>query len=189
MASGHEEEFVIVSAVRTDRPGFLSVQRRNNVMLSRCTTGMIVVTNKSFLTYNDSSAKTLLGKLVNHWAAATPSGSVWIDWRSITSQSANLPGVYAPKPAPAPQANPNRTYVHQVQRSQTTVGIPPSFSVIDTNSSRRRGTQAVAQLDAQFRGLAVSLPPSHPPPAPVNPFPALGGAGVQRSNRAKGLKG
>ncbi|KAI0090549.1 AAA domain-containing protein, partial [Irpex rosettiformis] len=93
---GHEAEYVIVSATRTTRPGFLSVRSRTNVMLTRCKAGMIIVTNAYFASY--CAERTLLGKLTAHWGDLQPHGSLWIDWRKIVEGSVDLPGAPAPRP-------------------------------------------------------------------------------------------
>ncbi|KAJ7475941.1 P-loop containing nucleoside triphosphate hydrolase protein, partial [Mycena latifolia] len=46
---GNEDDFVILSTVRTEKIGFLAEQRRVNVMLSRCKKGMVICTNRTFL--------------------------------------------------------------------------------------------------------------------------------------------
>ncbi|RDX43224.1 hypothetical protein K466DRAFT_472187, partial [Polyporus arcularius HHB13444] len=62
---GHEAAYVIVSTVRTTRAGFLKSLNRMNVMLTRCTTGMVLVTNRNFLC--TAGRETLLGKLAQRW--------------------------------------------------------------------------------------------------------------------------
>jgi regulator of nonsense transcripts 1 len=47
---GNEEDFIIISIVRTLHLGFLSDLRRTNVMLSRCKKGMFMVSTPHFLT-------------------------------------------------------------------------------------------------------------------------------------------
>ncbi|KAJ7707601.1 AAA domain-containing protein, partial [Mycena rosella] len=46
---GNEDDFIIISTVRTDKIGFLAEARRMNVMLSRCKKGMVICTNRTFL--------------------------------------------------------------------------------------------------------------------------------------------
>ncbi|KAI0365893.1 hypothetical protein BV20DRAFT_1003272 [Pilatotrama ljubarskyi] len=97
---GHEAPYVIVSAVRTTRPGFLSFQNRMNVMLSRCKAGMVLVTQRAFI--DGGGKNTLLGKLVREWESA-PSGAagepVWADAMEVASGRANLPGVPGRQPS------------------------------------------------------------------------------------------
>ncbi|KAF8813315.1 hypothetical protein BYT27DRAFT_6366435 [Phlegmacium glaucopus] len=45
-----EDDFIIISIVRTLHLGFLKDQRRTNVMLSRCKKGMFIVSTPHFLT-------------------------------------------------------------------------------------------------------------------------------------------
>ncbi|PIL32978.1 hypothetical protein GSI_05096 [Ganoderma sinense ZZ0214-1] len=102
---GHEAPLVIVSVVRTSAPGFLKSLNRMNVMLTRCQTGMVVVTNRAFLC--GPAQKTLLGKLADHWgtlpAGAQTTGSrsrcgadcsdaVWVDAMRVAEGTARLPG-------------------------------------------------------------------------------------------------
>ncbi|KAJ6576608.1 P-loop containing nucleoside triphosphate hydrolase protein [Mycena vulgaris] len=46
---GNEDDYVILSTVRTEKIGFLAEVRRVNVMLSRCKKGMVICTNRTFL--------------------------------------------------------------------------------------------------------------------------------------------
>jgi hypothetical protein len=46
---GNEEDYIIVSLVRSKEIGFLRSLRRTNVMLTRFKKGMFVVTSKKFL--------------------------------------------------------------------------------------------------------------------------------------------
>ncbi|KAJ7170756.1 AAA domain-containing protein [Mycena crocata] len=46
---GNEDDYMIISIVRTERIGFLAEQRRVNVMLSRCKKGMVICTNRTFM--------------------------------------------------------------------------------------------------------------------------------------------
>ncbi|KAJ7761893.1 AAA domain-containing protein [Mycena maculata] len=46
---GNEDDYIIVSIVRTDKIGFLAEKRRVNVMLSRCKKGLRLCVNRAFL--------------------------------------------------------------------------------------------------------------------------------------------
>ncbi|KAF9451886.1 hypothetical protein P691DRAFT_294448 [Macrolepiota fuliginosa MF-IS2] len=46
---GNEEDYIIISLVRSKEIGFLKSLRRTNVMLTRFKRGMFVVTSKKFL--------------------------------------------------------------------------------------------------------------------------------------------
>ncbi|KAJ7455351.1 P-loop containing nucleoside triphosphate hydrolase protein [Mycena galericulata] len=60
---GNEDEYILVSTVRTERIGFLAEERRVNVMLSRCKKGMTICTNRAFL---EGAAKdSLVGRLAS----------------------------------------------------------------------------------------------------------------------------
>ena len=59
---GNEEDYIIVSVVRSREIGFLKNLRRTNVMLSRCKRGMFIFSSEQFLT--GPGAKTLVGTLL-----------------------------------------------------------------------------------------------------------------------------
>ncbi|PCH35505.1 hypothetical protein WOLCODRAFT_145835 [Wolfiporia cocos MD-104 SS10] len=90
---GHENKFIILSLVRTDRPGFLRSQNRMNVMLTRCKRGMVVVANRRFLETKAAQA-TLLGKLVQYWQEHRDS---WMRTSEVSDCTADLPGAPAPE--------------------------------------------------------------------------------------------
>ncbi|KAF4614778.1 hypothetical protein D9613_003277 [Agrocybe pediades] len=69
---GNEDDYIIVSIVRTNKLGFLNDQRRVNVMLTRCKKGMIICTNRAFI--EGPAAKSLVGALY----ASLPAHSVWV---------------------------------------------------------------------------------------------------------------
>ena len=70
-----EEDYIIVSVVRTEKPGFLTNTRRTNVMLSRCKRGMVICASREFL---DGKAKAMLmGRLSLEWKDG------WISWRDV----------------------------------------------------------------------------------------------------------
>ncbi|KAI0712797.1 hypothetical protein C8T65DRAFT_544864, partial [Cerioporus squamosus] len=58
-----------------------------NVMLTRCTAGMVLVTNRNFL--SNFGRDTLLGKLAQRWGTRR---DVWIDPPGLADRSASLPG-------------------------------------------------------------------------------------------------
>ena len=58
---GNEEDHIVVSIVRTSRPGFMRNKRRTNVMLSRCKKSMVILTHRLFL-QNRDAAETLVGQ-------------------------------------------------------------------------------------------------------------------------------
>jgi superfamily I DNA and/or RNA helicase len=65
---GNEADYIIISVVRTVRPGFLQNKRRTNVMLTRCKKGMAILSQKQFLT-SDLGRDTLVGQLAAEWSA------------------------------------------------------------------------------------------------------------------------
>lgn len=58
---GNEEDFIIISIVRSEKIGFLKENRRVNVMLTRCKKGMIILTSRAFVEGKASSS--LVGSL------------------------------------------------------------------------------------------------------------------------------
>ena len=90
--SGNEADYVILSSVRTQRPGFLKSQPRMNVALTRCRKGMVVVTDKNFL--QGKGRKTLLGQLCRTWSKHY--NACWKDRIAMLNNSASLPGLPAP---------------------------------------------------------------------------------------------
>ncbi|KIJ13465.1 hypothetical protein PAXINDRAFT_27455, partial [Paxillus involutus ATCC 200175] len=73
---GNEDDYIIVSIVRSGGVGFLSNQRRTNVMLTRCKRSMVICSSRSFLSGKASS--TLVGKL-----AAACGEEAWIDSKDV----------------------------------------------------------------------------------------------------------
>ncbi|OBZ72566.1 Regulator of nonsense transcripts 1 [Grifola frondosa] len=75
LSTGNEEDYIIISIVRSEKVGFLANRRRTNVMLSRCKKGMYICTNRAFLMGKGSS--TLVGKLGAEW------NEDWLTWRDV----------------------------------------------------------------------------------------------------------
>jgi superfamily I DNA and/or RNA helicase len=73
---GNEDDFIIVSVVRSRGLGFLTNLRRTNVMLSRCKKGMFIVSSQQFL--NGIGADTLVGQFLKDMAPAT-----WLNYGDI----------------------------------------------------------------------------------------------------------
>ncbi|OAX31246.1 hypothetical protein K503DRAFT_870707 [Rhizopogon vinicolor AM-OR11-026] len=73
----NEEDYIIVSLVRSQGVGFLKNVRRTNVMLTRCKKSMIICTSRQFVTAG-KAANTLVGMLA---AVMGPEG--WLDSRDI----------------------------------------------------------------------------------------------------------
>ncbi|KAH9917839.1 P-loop containing nucleoside triphosphate hydrolase protein [Fomitopsis serialis] len=72
---GNEEDYVLISVVRSNNVGFLNNLRRTNVMLSRCKRAMVVCTSRAFM--EGKARSSLLGKLAKEW----PDG--WVSWRDM----------------------------------------------------------------------------------------------------------
>ncbi|KAG2145384.1 AAA domain-containing protein [Suillus bovinus] len=66
---GNEEDYIVISLVRSRALGFIADLRRTNVMLTRCKKGMIICTSQKFMKragYN-SLVGNLLGYYENEW--------------------------------------------------------------------------------------------------------------------------
>ena len=82
-------DYIILSTVRTSAPGFLKLQNRMNVMLTRCRSGMVVVTQRAFL--DGPGKETLLGSLTTHWEQHVGVEQMWVDAMEVADQRARLP--------------------------------------------------------------------------------------------------
>lgn len=90
---GNEAEYVLISVVRSSKPGFLTSLQRMNVMLTRCRAGLVIVTSKSFL--QGGGEHTLLGKLARFWEISR--SNAWVDWRFVAEGKVDLPGSPGPR--------------------------------------------------------------------------------------------
>ncbi|EIW84319.1 hypothetical protein CONPUDRAFT_50679 [Coniophora puteana RWD-64-598 SS2] len=62
---GNEDEYILISLVRTRALGFLSDLRRTNVMLTRCKRGMVIFTNRAFI--EGRGSESLVGNLLGYY--------------------------------------------------------------------------------------------------------------------------
>jgi len=172
---GHEADYVIISAVRTNAPGFLCVQNRTNVMLTRCKMGMVIVTNRLFV--QDGARSTLLGKLASYWSRGHIN-DIWIDWRSVAQKGVDLPGFpirRTPKFIASPAAVPS------MNRQ-----VPTPIVSASSGQTLRLTGQEVAVASNAFSNLTVSMQRANPKAAPAqDAFPALVGG----KSRAPAVQG
>ena len=63
MLAGNEDDYIIISLVRTVKLGFLFDRRRANVMLTRCKKGLIICTQRKFV--EGPAEGSLIGELCN----------------------------------------------------------------------------------------------------------------------------
>ncbi|KAL0954953.1 hypothetical protein HGRIS_003886 [Hohenbuehelia grisea] len=75
---GNEDDFIIISLVRSRDLGFLKQVRRTNVMLTRFKKGMFIVSNKKFV--EGAAADTLAGKLAQHLG-----DRAWLDMKDFST--------------------------------------------------------------------------------------------------------
>ncbi|KAK0479978.1 AAA domain-containing protein [Armillaria novae-zelandiae] len=61
---GNEEDYIVISLVRSHSIGFLKNLRRINVMLTRCKKGMYILTSHKFM--DGAGAESLAGELAEH---------------------------------------------------------------------------------------------------------------------------
>lgn len=66
---GNEEDYIILSLVRSQKIGFMKEKRRVNVMLTRCKKGMIILTNRVFI--EGQAARSLVGGLAKAFGPGT----------------------------------------------------------------------------------------------------------------------
>lgn len=59
--TGNEDDYIVISAVRSSDLGFLKSLRRTNVMLTRCKRGMFICSSRAFL--EGDGKKSLMGKM------------------------------------------------------------------------------------------------------------------------------
>jgi hypothetical protein len=64
-AAGNEEDYIVISLVRSTALGFLADTRRTNVMLTRCKKGMIICTSQRFM--YQAGSNSLVGELLGHY--------------------------------------------------------------------------------------------------------------------------
>jgi len=76
MLLGNEQDYIIVSLVRSWGLGFLTDLRRTNVMLTRCKKGMFIVSSQKFLSSKGSD--TLVGTLLKKMGAES-----WLDMKAV----------------------------------------------------------------------------------------------------------
>jgi hypothetical protein len=87
---GNEDDYIIISLVRSRDLGFLSDTRRVNVMLTRCKMGMINFTSKAYIENYAGPGKSLIGKLISHWYE----DSVWIEVGDLEVTLCTTPCLY-----------------------------------------------------------------------------------------------
>ena len=72
MLIGNEDDYIIISTVRSYELGFLASLRRTNVMLTRCKRGMFICSSRAYL--EGDGAQSLVGEL-----AAEFGEKAWVD--------------------------------------------------------------------------------------------------------------
>jgi len=72
---GNEDDYIIISTVRSYELGFLDNLRRTNVMLTRCKQGMFICSSKAYL--ERDGAQSLVGAL------AAEFGKGWVDLKDL----------------------------------------------------------------------------------------------------------
>jgi len=77
---GNEDDYIVISVVRSLSIGFLKNLRRTNVMLTRCKKGMFIISSQKFLA--GPGAESLVGEMA---VAAGPSS--WLDVAEIEAEA------------------------------------------------------------------------------------------------------
>ncbi|KIK80430.1 hypothetical protein PAXRUDRAFT_158702 [Paxillus rubicundulus Ve08.2h10] len=78
LSVGNEEDYILISLVRSRDLGFLADKRRMNVMLSRCKRGMVIFTNKAYITKYAGPGKSLVGELIFKYYEGDEGGA-WME--------------------------------------------------------------------------------------------------------------
>ena len=146
---------MILSSVRTWRPGFLRSQPRMNVALTRCRKGMVVVTDKCFLEKVGKSM--LLGKLCDTWSQHHE--ACWIDREAMLNNSAALPGLSLPLPPPVPLYGLVISAQAVEQLTSYTSQLLPALKRID-EQSHSNPIQSLSQRTTKAQSR--DAPPSKP---------------------------
>ncbi len=142
---------MILSTVRS----FLCMLNRMNIMLTRCSTGMVLVTNRRFL--NDAGRDTLLGKLARRWNG---SRDVWVDALALSDRRASLPG--APATTSARSDSVGSDASSATSRSDVSAGRSPRSG---GHPAGTKAAGAVAHVKAAVRPVSnytsiIQRPPS-----------------------------
>ncbi|KAF5335473.1 hypothetical protein D9611_012174 [Ephemerocybe angulata] len=143
---GHERDYVIVSVVRTDKPGFLTLTNRLNVMLTRCKKGMVIVTNEAFLL---KGRDLLLRHLASHWERRYGHSKTWVSWKDILDACVDVPGVMAPRP--------NRLASRPIGRS---IAVPWTSSYASATLAGNGGGAMPSQVSQRYQGASGRFDPS-----------------------------
>ncbi|PPR01820.1 hypothetical protein CVT24_001684 [Panaeolus cyanescens] len=165
---GNEADYILISVVRTSKPGFLNSLQRLNVLLTRAKKGLIIVTNRPFL--REGGSHTLLGKLAHHWQAMYRSNTTWVDWRLVSQNQASLPGAWRAEPRSSGSQIPSVTQSHAVC-------YPPSRPKVYSEHGRSLGSNLHIYDAAQWPALPVILaprPPNWPTVRSLIPVPYIG---------------
>ncbi|KAF9459527.1 P-loop containing nucleoside triphosphate hydrolase protein [Collybia nuda] len=166
---GNEAKYVLISVVRSGRPGFLTSLNRMNVMLTRCQAGLVIVTSRFFL--RGGGQDTLLGKLAKHWEQGRGDGA-WVEWRSVASEEVDLPG------APGRNRTVNASNIVQPPAVHLVRNPPPSQIpfVAPTYSHEAYGPNnppLLLQEISRPKPQVVNRVKSSPARRPVRPWTAI----------------
>ncbi|KAF5366451.1 hypothetical protein D9758_009799 [Tetrapyrgos nigripes] len=185
-AERNEADYDLISVVRTKKVGFLKPIRRMNVMLSRCRAGMVIVSNKIFL--SNIAYWTLLGRLAEYWEHQLAKAGFLFQWatpRDVFNDTADLPGVrgknapiiftpaqvYSLLTRPSPLViNPSFDY----RTSRIGNGTEDPFPPLPTSTSARAAAApAPPPVHMAWSHLASTAYPAIPesPPA-ISPSPS-----------------
>ncbi|CAA7266962.1 unnamed protein product [Cyclocybe aegerita] len=76
---GNEDDYIVISLVRSEKMGFLREMRRVNVMLTRCKKGMVICANRRFV--EGKAAQSLVGQL-----AASLGHETWVGANDVLTK-------------------------------------------------------------------------------------------------------
>lgn len=123
---GNEDEYILISCVRTAGTGFLDLHNRINVMLTRCQRGMVIVTQREFL--RKLGRQTLIGRLADDWNSTEQHGAeqdvVWAYYRDVMNKTVDMPGAKG-DPKPVEPVRPKPVEVRMFRHSSVLARISP----------------------------------------------------------------
>ncbi|KAG8994071.1 hypothetical protein FRB94_010188 [Tulasnella sp. JGI-2019a] len=172
---GNEEEYILISTVRTSGTGFLDLDNRVNVMLTRCKKGMVIFTHKGFI--RRDAAHSLVGILAQEWVrrrgGSEKEALVWVSFAEIVKGTANLPGkdgvregeeMLPQKPKPIAPSSPSGFQA----APRTSKGVSGLFNGL-TSPTGRSGANIPVSSTQRKGGMTFVTPVAATRPTPTVP--------------------
>lgn len=160
---------IIISLVRSQKPGFLFSTHRSNVMLTRCRKSMVIVTSKHFLR-SGMVRDTLLGKLQKYWEDMFGADETWISSHDLEKRM-NTAAAFNDRDCQATRAASPRDEVRPFAIDSHDSVRTSALSLLNPNPRPTAFTGLHTGAATAFRALARG------PTDPTPPF--LGTDGLQ----------